>query len=137
MHKVLLLILFLGGRIILFGQDQTGDVKIIQDSRVDSLVKMHIELNKKNPHIAGWRINIFFEAGNNSKKMAMEAKAKFVQSYTNVPCYVVFQEPYYKVRVGDYRTEMEAEKFLKKIVDEYPNSFVVEDEINFPALDPR
>lgn len=137
MQRSLLLILFVAGFFILKGQNPTGEIKIIQDPRIDSLVQMHIELNKKNPNIAGWRINIFFETGNNSKKMAMEAKAKFVQSYTEVPCYVVFQEPYYKVRVGDYRTEMEAEKFLKEIVDEYPNSFVVEDEINFPALDPR
>jgi hypothetical protein len=32
---------------------------------------------------------------------------------------------------------MEAEKFLKKIVPEYPNAFVVEDEINYPDLDRR
>lgn len=69
--------------------------------------------------------------------MAVDAKAKFVQSYADVPCYVVFQEPYYKVRVGDYRTKMEAENFLKEIVAEYPNAFVVADEINFPSLDSR
>jgi hypothetical protein len=32
---------------------------------------------------------------------------------------------------------MEAEDFLKEIVAEYPNAFVVADEINFPSLDSR
>lgn len=137
MNKVLFLILFFGLNLLLMGQDQAGEIKMIQDPRIDSLLQMHIKLNEKNPHIEGWRINIFFESGNNSKKMAVDAKAKFVQSYADVPCYVVFQEPYYKVRVGDYRTKMEAENFLKEIVAEYPNAFVVADEINFPSLDSR
>jgi hypothetical protein len=94
-------------------------------------------LNVKSPRIDGWRVNIFFETGNNSKKLAMEAKAGFVQKYPNVPSYLVFQEPYYKIRVGDYRTQLEAEKFLKIIAAEYPNAFVVEDKINFPELDIR
>jgi hypothetical protein len=137
MSKIVLLILLIGGSLWLSGQDQTGEVRIIQDSRVDTLLQIHKQLNEKNPHIDGWRINIFFETGNNSKKLAMEAKAGFVQKYANVPCYLVFQEPYYKVRVGDYRTQMEAEKFLKEIVAEYPNSFVVEDKINYPELERR
>jgi hypothetical protein len=137
MNKVLFLILFFGVNLLLMGQDQAGEIKVIQDPRIDSLLQMHIRLNEKNPHIEGWRINILFESGNNSKKMAVDAKAKFVQSYADVPCYVVFQEPYYKVRVGDYRTRMEAEKLLKEIVPEYPNAFVVEDEINYPVIDRR
>jgi hypothetical protein len=32
---------------------------------------------------------------------------------------------------------MEAEKLLKELVPEYPNAFVVEDEINFPVIDRR
>jgi hypothetical protein len=123
--------------LLLMGQDQAGDIKVIQDSRVDSLLVLHKQINEKNPHIEGWRINIFFESGNNSKKMAVETKAKFVQNQANVPCYIIFQEPYYKVMVGDFRTKMEAEKFLKEIVVEYPNAFVVADEINYPSLESR
>jgi hypothetical protein len=137
MNKFFLLVVCLGIGYLLSGQDQLGDIKIIQDSRVDTLVQLHKKLNERNPLIDGWRINIFFETGNNSKKLAMEAKARFVQSYTNVPSYLVFQEPYYKVLVGDYRTKMEAEKFLKQIMSEYSNAFLVEDKINLPDLEWR
>ena len=117
----------------ILAQDQ-GRLQVIQDNRIDTLLKTHIELNDKFPQISGWRINIFFEAGNYSKRMAIEAKSEFVNKYTEVPCYLIFQEPYYKVRIGDYRTKMQAEKFLNEIKYDYPNAFVVQDEINFPSL---
>lgn len=117
-----------------YSQDE-GNVQVIQDDRIDTLLVRHIELNKQDPQIKGWRINIFFEAGNYSKRQAIEAKSEFVNRYANVPCYLIFQEPYYKVRIGDYRTKMQAEKFLNEIAYDYSNAFVVQDDINFPSLD--
>jgi hypothetical protein len=122
---------------VLFSSGQTDTLNntlIVQDSRVDTLVKLHIEANDFNPAIEGWRIQIFFEAGNYSKSQAIEAKSTFVNKYSDVSAYLIFQEPYYKVRIGDYRTKMEAEAFLKKISGSYPNAFVVKDEINYPKL---
>jgi len=46
----------------------------------------------------------------------------------------MFQSPYYKVRVGDFRSRMDAEGFKQKIINDFPDSFVVKDEINFPEL---
>ncbi|MCD4789559.1 MAG: SPOR domain-containing protein [Bacteroidales bacterium] len=135
MKKTILFIVLLALSFSLFSQnDSVGKVQIIQDARVDNLLEKHIYLNEHNPGIEGWRIQIFFEAGNYSKRMAIEEKSAFVEKHSDVPAYLIFQEPYYKVRVGDYRTKMEAEKFLKKIERKYPNAFVVKDEINFPSL---
>jgi hypothetical protein len=66
--------------------------------------------------------------------MAVEAKSHFVENHADIPCYLIFQEPYYKIRIGDFRTKVEAVKVLKEITAEYPNAFVVEDDINFPQL---
>ena len=60
-----------------YTQDE-GNVQVIQDSRIDTLLNKHIELNEQDPQIEGWRINIFFEAGNYSKRLAIEAKSEFV-----------------------------------------------------------
>jgi len=134
MVKFLFLIFLTGSVSGLYSQNSDGNIKIIQDSRIDTLLSKHKALNEEYTQIEGWRINIFFEAGNNSKKLAIEAKSQFVNKYSDVACYLIFQEPYYKVRIGDYRTKMEAEKFLKKIERTYPNAFVVKDNINFPKL---
>ncbi len=134
MKRLIVLLFFASLFANSYSQDE-GNVQVIQDYRIDTLLKRHIELNKQDPQIEGWRINIFFEAGNYSKRLAIEAKSEFVNKYAEVPCYLIFQEPYYKVRIGDYRTKMEAEKFVKEIEREYPNAFVIQDEINFPSLD--
>lgn len=129
-----MLSLLLGGSI--FSQEANeGSLNVYQDERVDTLVSKYIQVNEVHAQIDGWRIEIFFEAGNYSKKLAMEAKSKFVQQYPEVPSYLIFQQPYYKVRVGDFRTKMEAEKFLHMIELDYPQAFVVGDEINYPRLD--
>jgi len=120
----------------LFAQENTeGNLNVYQDTRVDTLISKFIQINKDYLVIEGWRIEVFFEAGNYSKKLAMEAKSEFVQQYPDTPSYLIFQQPYYKVRVGDFRTKMEADKFLNKIEFTYPQAFVVIDEINFPRLD--
>lgn len=131
---VLYITLFLGGGAFA-QQGANGELKVFQDPRADTLMERYIQINEIHPVIEGWRIEIFFEAGNYSKKLAMEAKSGFVEQYPEVPSYLIFQQPYYKVRVGDFRTKMEAEKFLREIEAGYPQAFVVMDEINYPKLD--
>ncbi len=136
MRKTAFIILLIGIHFCLFSQEiPEGHVQIIQDARIDTLLSKYIYKNEQNPGIEGWRVEIFFEAGNYSKQQARDAQSNFVKNHPDVPVYLIFQEPYYKVRVGDFRTKMEAEKLLREIEREYPNAFVVSDEINFPKLD--
>lgn len=44
-------------------------------------------------------------------------------------CYISYQQPYYKVRVGDYEDQTEAKPDLKKMAKFYPSSFLVPDQI--------
>lgn len=113
---------------------ENGHINVIQDSRVDTLIEKYIVVNEFDPDIDGYRIEIFFESGNQSKNMAIEAKSDFVNKFPEVPSYLMFQPPNYKVRVGDFRTKMEADKFLKEVKDYCPSAFIVEDKIAFPKL---
>ena len=136
MRRVFFLGLFLIGALIGMAQEvEEGHLNVIQDARVDTLVNKYIMVNEFDPDIDGYRIEIFFESGNQSKNMAIEAKSEFVNKYPEVPSYLLFQPPNYKVRVGDFRTKMEADKFLKEIKNDYPSAFIVEDKIAFPKLD--
>ncbi len=133
-------VIFLG--VILFGifpqifsqEAEQGNVKVIQDARVDTLMEKYIMVNEFDPDIKGFRIEIFFESGNQSKNKAIEAKSEFVNLFPEMPSYLTFQPPNYKVRVGDFRTKMEADKFLKEIETTYPSAFIVADKISFPKL---
>ncbi len=119
---------------------QAQEEKIVQDPKVDSLVSLHQKAQQINLEhqehdgIYGYRIQICFESGNNSKNRAMWYKDDFDTRYSGVSSYIVFEEPYYKVRVGDFRTRLEAEAFLQRIHRRYTNAFVTSDKIKFPKL---
>jgi hypothetical protein len=74
------------------------------------------------------------QSGNEALSNAEEVKEKFLEKNETIPAYLLFTAPYYRVRVGDFRTRLEAEKFLQKINRTYPNAWIIKDEINFPAL---
>ena len=43
--------------------------------------------------------------------------------------------PNFKVRVGDFRTELEAIRLQRDLEYQYPGGFIVRDDIKFPKLD--
>ena len=112
-----------------------GKKEIVQDKRIDELVQKHIKVNEIANTIPGFRINIFFQSGNNSKTNANQAKAAFIAKYPEIDAYVVFDEPNFKVKVGDFRTRMEARGFVEKIKQDFPDAFVIKDNIFFPKID--
>ncbi len=124
----------------LFGQvTSEGFVQVFQDPRIDSLVEMHIKLNAaaesdmNNDGITGYRIQIFFDSGNNSKQQATDVMEDFTIKYPEIGAYITFREPWYRVRVGDFRTKIEAIGFLQKIKGKYRDAFIIRDKINFPG----
>jgi len=118
-----------------------GYLEIIADSRIDTLLAMHININSllqeniSDDGIDGYRIQIFFDSGNNSKTRANEIIEGFVERFPEVAAYISFKEPYYRVRIGDFRTKLEALGFLQKINGVYPNAWIIKDKISFPAID--
>ncbi len=111
-----------------------GNIVIISDERIDLLLKLHIDHNKEFPIFQGYRIQILMASGNDALDITEEAKEEFNEKYPDIPIYLTFGEPNYRVRVGDFRTRLEAEKFLQKISRKYPGAWVTQDNINFPSL---
>jgi len=118
-----------------------GQVRIYQDERIDSLVSFHRVLNEysleneEHNGIEGYRIHLFFESGNNSKARTMNVRDEFLRIYPEVGAYVIYGSPYYRLRVGDFRSKIEAEQFLQQIIRRYPAAYVIKTKIKFPKLD--
>jgi hypothetical protein len=109
----------------------TGKIEIVSDKAINDLLETHIELNSKST-LKGYRIKIHFST---DKMKAKEVKAKFISKYPKVPAYEKYDQPNFNIRVGDFRTKLEAYKFLKEIQTDFPTSFLVQDEIELPALE--
>ena len=121
-------------------EQQEGFLSVIQDDQVDTVLKAYRNLRMKvmenpdNKAIPGYRIQIFFDSGSNSSDRARSARDGFSLLYPDVPAYVSWKAPNYRVRVGDFRSRLEAEKALQMIMIDYPNAWVIKDEIDFPII---
>jgi hypothetical protein len=109
-----------------------GKTEIIQDSRVDLLVKKHIQINETLNTMDGFRIQVFSESGNNSKTRAQSVQSEFQSRFPEMGVYLTFKSPNYRVRIGDFRTKLDVQRFLMALTGDYPNAFIVSDQINLP-----
>ncbi len=128
-------------RIILPAQTEgEGSLVIRQDALIDTILNdyqaMRLDMmnNPEQKGIPGYRIQIFFDSGLNSSNRAGKAREEFLLQLPDIPAYVSWKAPNYRVRVGDFRTKLEAERALQTIIIYYPNAWVIKDEINFPLI---
>lgn len=109
---------------------------IVQDERVDQLVDKHIRINQNLKTIEGFRIQVFSDSGNNSKTKAQSTQEELIARYPQMGVYLTFKSPNYKVRIGDFRSRLDAQRFLNELAADYPNAFIINDQINITKIDP-
>ncbi|MCF8254559.1 MAG: SPOR domain-containing protein [Bacteroidia bacterium] len=108
-----------------------GKVKIIGDPSLDSLIEKNIEENRSHQTMDGFRIQLFSGSERNN---ANALKAKFKQDFPDEPSYLIYQQPYFKLRVGDYRNFIEAQQMYLQLQKVYDQLLIVPDKINLPKL---
>ncbi len=111
-----------------------GKLEVVKDARIDTFASRRADLNKANSEIAinGYRVQIF--TGEN-RKDAYNAQAKFQEQYPNIRTYVIYSEPNFKVRAGDFRTRLEAEKLEEDLKKLFDGMFIITEKVNPPKLD--
>ena len=112
--------------------NDTNGLLITQDLRIEALIKKTNSIDKKLDGMLGYRVQISFGS---SKKDALEIKAAFREVYKDVEGCVVYDMPYFKVRVGNFRTHLKAEELLREIKELYAGAFIVKDLVPIPELD--
>lgn len=112
-----------------------GRVIIHQDPEVKKLFD-YIELqNAKTKGMPGFRIRIYRENSQQARQKSMDLVADFIAKYPDLPCYRYYDNPYFKVSVGDFRTRFEAMKAFKLVEKDFPDAFIVQETINYPRVD--
>lgn len=113
---------------------QNGDIEIIKDSRIDGLVRKQgmVIPPATSPQLPGYRVQLFFDS---DRKLVDEARSKFVSAFPKVDSYILYNAPNYVLKVGDFRTLLEAEKVKGNLVKEFPTCFIVKEMINLPRID--
>ena len=88
----------------------------INDKRIDALEERY----KSTFKLKGYRIQIH---SGNKRQPANQARASFSRVHPKTKAHLNYEQPYYKVRVGDFKTKLEALKYKTFIIKEFPNSF--------------
>lgn len=106
-----------------------GKVNVFEDYRMAQLIDKYIEAHE-NGTIPGFRVQLFF----GDRDQARETKAAFLKRYPHIRADVTYLAPNFRVRVGNFRTILEAEKFKAELKKNFPNCYIVTERIPLPKL---
>lgn len=108
----------------------TSSVVVHKDFRLDILLKKQGEINaaikKANARTAkGYRLLVI---NTNKRDEAIAAKTKVYTSFPELKAYLIYQSPYFKLKVGNFRTREEAQQYQKSLGFYFPKGvFVIAD----------
>lgn len=109
-------------------ESKIGSVVLLsQESGIADLVKLHIEQNRKLPGIEGWRIQLYSGSGMNAKKEAQEVKGEAMTEFPDQKVYLIYDAPFWRVRVGDYRDKSESLKLYYILKKKFEYCYPVKD----------
>lgn len=126
-----------GGDILMQLQDNMAadQISIEVDSLLVANYYKFMIRNSKVSGVPGYRIRIYSESGVGAKEEQQRVRAKFLSHFPTIDAYYRYDEPYFKVYVGDCRTRSEAQKLYDDVRKNFPNPIIVEDYINLKSSD--
>ena len=101
---------------------QNGKVTINQSSKLDSVVKLKKELNGK---IQNLRIQIF----NGDRENAELVMKEYLEIFNDTSASIIYETPNYKIWVGNFYNQLEADKKLIEIRKKFRSAFIFRPEL--------
>ncbi|MBX3257624.1 MAG: SPOR domain-containing protein [Chitinophagaceae bacterium] len=107
--------------------DSLKNITVARDARVDALMKKNKEVNeevylKSIKNMAGYRLQVI---NTNDRNKALEIKTKMMSEFPSEKVYFIYQSPYFKVQMGNFRTREDATKLLDKVKKIYPTGVFI------------
>ena len=115
-----------------------ASVAVTKDPRVDKLILKQIEINEETTketrkNMPGFRIQVINTTDRNK---VFAAKAKVYQEFPDLKPYLLYQAPNYKLKVGNFKTQEEAEEMQKQLERLFPSgTYVIRDIIEVKIAD--
>jgi len=122
--KLFLIILFFP--LSLICQTISKDKKLINknyEEGLDSLIIKNQNIINKKDGILGWRVQLTFKS---TKEEIKKTRVNFIKLYPEIPTYLTYDPPYYRICVGNFRTKNEALKLNNFIRKNYIESYPVQ-----------
>jgi hypothetical protein len=112
-----------------------GSLSISEDPGITRLMQRYSDANQHRKGMPGYRIQIYSGSGSQARREALKTEADFLKIFPEVETAVIFTEPYFKTRVGNFRTKYEGYKVYKSVSKYFPGCyFVIEPEMSYPKI---
>ncbi len=108
-----------------YPEPDQGSVELLQEDGIQDLVGIHIDSNKRQGGVDGYRIQLYLGSNNNARKEATDIKAQVLSSFPKEKIYVLYEAPYWRVQVGDFRSKNETLNLYKKLKKKFPSCYPV------------
>jgi len=112
-------------------------VRVVQDSAIgNSFVNRNSIHMVKTGSGAGYRIQVFSSnVQRTAKTEAFNIEKDIRTAFPDLGVYVSYTSPFWKVRVGDFKSSDEAQAFRSELITAFPNLknaiYTVKDKINY------
>ena len=101
---------------------QNGNTIINKSYKLDSVIKLKKELNSK---IQNLRIQIYNGDRTNAELIIKE----YIDNFNDTTADIIYETPNYKIWVGNYYTQLEADRNLIKIRKKFSSAFIFRPEL--------
>lgn len=92
-------------------------VTVNKDFRLELIGRKEAEINEALNKMAarsamGYRLQVL---STNDRELAMKTRTQLLQKFPEQKVYMLYQEPYVKLKFGNFRTKPEAEKYRSQV----------------------
>ena len=113
--------------------ESMSGVEVIQDSAITLLLDGAVNGEREWVEVDGYRVQVYSSNQQQyAKAEALELEAK-LQDRVSHTIYVQYISPFWKVRIGDFRSYDDAKEYKRIFVQQYPNmvgdTYIVRDKI--------
>jgi len=107
--------------------NEIGSLNIIATYDVEKLVRKHIYINQNTAQKRGFRIQLI---QNSQRDKVLEKKSSFLRNFPDVKVYLNYNQPYFKLRAGDFESRLKAYPFYRQVLRTFNNAILVPDMVN-------
>jgi hypothetical protein len=122
-RKTISMMLFIGLSVVCHNALLAQEIQLNEDPKISQLFRNWTNNNRSNPQVEGWRVQIM---ATTDRIQVEDARNRFRTYYPDVPAEWTHEKPYYKLRVGAFRSKLEAQAFLETLTD-YAGAYLAKD----------
>ncbi len=116
-----LLIVMLTSLFAINSFSQDNKLTVSQDPKFEQLLNEKRKINLSISTMEGYKIQIYNGENENAKREL----TKFKNEFNFLDATIIFNTPYYKVWVGNFKTKIDAQRHLLEIQKKYTNSIII------------